>query len=985
MNNHSIPRHLHMNNCFRNGIQYLVSNILLVCLFTALAAGLQAQDCDTLACAGGVREAFLVCNDADFNCDDDLLTLNYRPDQRSSAIFVNNNATGNDNALSLIEGFNLGLRINFGAIDVGGNEGLVFLLVPEVEAIRPFGSAAELGFKQLPGTIGFVFDTEPSEEFPYDTVHLDHFTLIADSINGEVLFPRIPIRNPARFPEKNVETGTLINVNFSYDPEEQTLELYVDNLVRMIYKVDLVEYFGGQTEVFAGIVGSSGNLADRQEITVTNPGTREDPRDLIGCADVSNFRFWLPANNLDKAVWELIDEDKIRQSANGVLHFNVSPLKFVDAEMSCLVRGEGGDDDFIGICWGYSAPFAQERDSFDFFGITWRMDDQKYCNGPDYSPEGITVFSARAAARQGCDNEVNGTFFSDFEDVPGFRVLDRRRGDGTGWERDVDYRFGVQHFSDRFQVYIMQGNSIIYTFSHVTEGRPGRFALMNQSQVTRYEDFEYRWLPRFEPDAFDPCIGDTVTFSYSIANTFLPEVVDSLYWDFGDGTTAPAIVNGGIPDVRHVYEQAGVYHSRLVVVDPSGCETPSIVTHQQQITVHELPVVRLQADTLICPRDTLQLEPEPAGLALWQDGSSRVAFPASEPGEYQVSRTSEFGCIGRDTQVLGWLEGIDYRLTQVADCPATPGGVVRLSNIRGDGPFQASLDDEPGFWHTRLSAGEYELRITDQAGCSEDTVVRVDPGLTRQMEVVLDSVICFGESSGALAVFPRANGLTFSLRGDTLAGGGFFEGLSAGEYVLSVNDEVGCVLDTVFSVGEPPPLAIRGLTDDEIFYGECLNLTAIPSRGVVEEISWTPGTWLDAVDTASVTATPERTITYFVELTSNYGCEATESIRIIVDRAENFYHPTAFSPNGDGVNDWLEPLAGTQEKGIDLIHEWALYNRYGGLVYRVENVRPGDPALRWSGQYRGKPLVEGTYIYRLSWKYLDDRTAEESGSVVLVR
>jgi len=87
--------------------------------------------------------------------------------------------------------------------------------------------------------------------------------------------------------------------------------------------------------------------------------------------------------------------------------------------------------------------------------------------------------------------------------------------------------------------------------------------------------------------------------------------------------------------------------------------------------------------------------------------------------------------------------------------------------------------------------------------------------------------------------------------------------------------------------------------------------------------------------------------------------------------------PTAFSPNGDGVNDYLYPLNGY--KAINL--KFAVYNRLGQLIFETNDWRH-----KWDGTLGGRPQGIGTYVWMLS--YTHKETGEKvfkKGVAVLVR
>ncbi|MEQ8925723.1 MAG: gliding motility-associated C-terminal domain-containing protein [Fulvivirga sp.] len=68
------------------------------------------------------------------------------------------------------------------------------------------------------------------------------------------------------------------------------------------------------------------------------------------------------------------------------------------------------------------------------------------------------------------------------------------------------------------------------------------------------------------------------------------------------------------------------------------------------------------------------------------------------------------------------------------------------------------------------------------------------------------------------------------------------------------------------------------------------------------------------------------------------------------------YLPTAFTPNGDGLNDTFGAIG----EGIENFR-LEIFNRWGESVYSSDNA-----AAKWDGRYNGKPVPVGSYNYKLT-------------------
>ena len=84
------------------------------------------------------------------------------------------------------------------------------------------------------------------------------------------------------------------------------------------------------------------------------------------------------------------------------------------------------------------------------------------------------------------------------------------------------------------------------------------------------------------------------------------------------------------------------------------------------------------------------------------------------------------------------------------------------------------------------------------------------------------------------------------------------------------------------------------------------------------------------------------------------------------------YIPSAFTPNGDGLNDTF----GIKGEGINNYHLY-VYNRWGEVIFESTN-----PKQQWDGKFEGSPAEQGTYVYQLF--ALGTGTKGKTGSVTLV-
>lgn len=112
-------------------------------------------------------------------------------------------------------------------------------------------------------------------------------------------------------------------------------------------------------------------------------------------------------------------------------------------------------------------------------------------------------------------------------------------------------------------------------------------------------------------------------------------------------------------------------------------------------------------------------------------------------------------------------------------------------------------------------------------------------------------------------------------------------------------------------------------------------------------------------------------------LTERNECgTSTDSVNVNISDCElNVALPSAFTPNGDGVNDVLY-VRGNAISSIHLL----IYDRKGRQVFESENIQIG-----WNGMYNGAYLPPDTYVYVLSVSFTYGLSVTKKGSIVLIR
>lgn len=107
------------------------------------------------------------------------------------------------------------------------------------------------------------------------------------------------------------------------------------------------------------------------------------------------------------------------------------------------------------------------------------------------------------------------------------------------------------------------------------------------------------------------------------------------------------------------------------------------------------------------------------------------------------------------------------------------------------------------------------------------------------------------------------------------------------------------------------------------------------------------------------------------------GCRDSASKIIQVPGNCYIAVPTAFTPNGDGLNDFLYPLNAYKAANLD----FKIYDRYGQLIWQTK-----DWTRKWDGRINGNLQAAGTYVWHLTYTDTDkDKKIDLKGTTSLIR
>lgn len=206
-----------------------------------------------------------------------------------------------------------------------------------------------------------------------------------------------------------------------------------------------------------------------------------------------------------------------------------------------------------------------------------------------------------------------------------------------------------------------------------------------------------------------------------------------------------------------------------------------------------------------------------------------------------------------------------------------------------------------------------------------------------------------------------------------------FKWSSAGEkrVKLTVVGWNGCEAppyDTVVDIHNFPDPTITGPNFNDICYGVEFELT-VP-EGNRYKYEWTPALSFISYNNNKATVRAENTGYLYSKVSNFWGCTAVDSFYIDARPCCDVLMPDAFSPNGDGLNDFFRPLKANSHTIIS----FTIMNRWGQVIFETRDISRG-----WNGRYNGSSQDLGTYYYILKYICNDSEEKTKKGNFTLIR
>ena len=358
----------------------------------------------------------------------------------------------------------------------------------------------------------------------------------------------------------------------------------------------------------------------------------------------------------------------------------------------------------------------------------------------------------------------------------------------------------------------------------------------------------------------------------------------------------------------------------------------------------------------------------------WNDPLAQTTAQATNlcAGKFVVTVVDTNGCTKLDSVYLTEpTKLVSSNTTTAAECTNTYDGAIAETASGGSGKLNFSWSGPAGYSSTvedptNILPGRYILTLTDSMNCTLIDTADVAALTFINAYAGNDTAICSGFP---ITLYGKGGKNYLWNTGQTDSTITFTPNVTA-PYILYVSN--GNCKDTatvVVTVNTQPDASI---TMDKYIVLENSSTTLHGSgAGIGGTYDWTPPTSLDDPTVQNPVATPSKTTTYLLTVTTAAGCTDTASATL--KTAKDISFPNGITPNGDGRNEkWV----------IDLIEQFPqcnveIYNRWGQLLFQS----PGY-VTQWDGTFDGKPLPVGTYYYIID---LGPGLKKYTGPITLMR
>lgn len=554
--------------------------------------------------------------------------------------------------------------------------------------------------------------------------------------------------------------------------------------------------------------------------------------------------------------------------------------------------------------------------------------------------------------------------------------------------------------------WIFEGDTLGLSIANADKG--GRYYLLAKDAVngcTQLDSLEvtaFQTPPQAVVDAPD---GTSLTCELESllldANASLPTAI--VYQWYNIENNIPVLV-GGKPQLE--VSTASTY--TLVVTDQTnGCQDTLV---REIMADRMIPSIKLEAPLpLTCERVTTLIDASssdsgsefdfswtgPQGILATSDP---ILNNVDRPGVYSLFLTNTRNACVDSASVSVAIDTVPPQVainnTDYLDCIQREVWLLAETDAPGNYAYQWQsadgliLGSTDSIFLRSAAAGTYQVTVKNLInGCSGSTATRVLERSTPIDSAVVSAVFpdCRNERNGSISIGEVSGGegpFVYALNNRLFVGVPEFKNLKSGEYEVFVQGANGCEWSTSIVLPGSDRVTVELGPDREILRGDTVSIVPEITGLEASRIIWNSSEPDFSSTAASIRVSPPTSETYFVRVETTEGCSADDFVTVYVQDRSFVYVPNAFSPNGDGHNDYLEMYFLPEVKEVKTFR---IFDRWGNLVFFRNAIAPSDPLLNWDGTFNGQAISSQVYVYSLTIVLQDGTERTLEGSFTLIR
>ncbi|MBI3500518.1 MAG: gliding motility-associated C-terminal domain-containing protein [Bacteroidetes bacterium] len=444
------------------------------------------------------------------------------------------------------------------------------------------------------------------------------------------------------------------------------------------------------------------------------------------------------------------------------------------------------------------------------------------------------------------------------------------------------------------------------------------------------------------------CLGQSATLTASGGGTYV--------WNPGGQTSNVITVS---PTINSSYT--------VTVTSANGC-TASATSN---VAVNSIPAATISASgATICSGASTTLTASGGANYSWSSGQTTPVIVVSPSSTTNYTVTVSNGNCSSDTNIT-----VNVNPSPTASVSATSNAICSGQSATltasGGGTY---LWNPTGQTSNSISVSptantSYTVTVTAANGCtaSVTSTVSVTP-VPNPSVTSTGNTIC----SGSSVTLSASGGTTYVWNpGGSTTSSIVVSPTSNTTYTLTAaNGTCTATATATVNVNPSPSATSAGVS---VNYGSNTTISASASGGTSPySYLWNTG---DVTQTISVS--PVATTDYCVIITDANNCSDSACATVTVEYVcGDLFIPDAFSPNGDGHNDYFVP----RDICFRSFH-LTVYDRWGENVFETDDIYTKG----WDGIYHGKTGETAVFSYYFSYELVNGDSGVKKGTVTLLR